>query len=298
MGKKSAELPLTPDAPRRGKPPGVTFDIGTPDGVDDGALDTPVPEKGPKRWVAAETRGGIEKGTEIKFGKADIRMGDRGVHVLPSGESLCVMSAADQDAGEEDAGLDNRVLDPVVFDQHGVRFQSFDAAVGRMKEEPLEDFPLRNRRSLMWLLTYVKSHGMTFDGRQTKWSTEQKIDPESVTYVMHDLVGYALELGATYDQLDLPNLASFELLGRLYQMIEETKGSLNLEGFDHFVGRDPTAGIRRGVALAPALAGDAIAEQAKETEILKQRRKAREERALSSAAGGKGGKKGDKKQDP
>ena len=72
-------------------------------------------------------------------------------------------------------------------------------------------------------------------------------------------------------------------------MIEETKGSLTQEGMDHFIGRDPTAGVRRGVALAPALAGDALQVQSKETELLKQRRKAREEKALASAERNKKG---------
>ena len=61
-------------------------------------------------------------------------------------------------------------------------------------------------------------------------------------------------------------------------------------GLDHYIGRDPTGGIRRGVALAPALASDTTAKQAKETEILKQRRKAREEKALAGKGkpGGQG----------
>ena len=112
---------------------------------------------------------------------------------------------------------------------------------------------------------------------------------DSPGYIMHDLIGYCVELGACYDQLDMVNLASMELLGRLYQLIEETKGSMSMEGFDHFVGRDLSAGLRRGIALAPKLAGEAVAGQANETEILKQRRKAREERALAAAGGKSGG---------
>ena len=74
-------------------------------------------------------------------------------------------------------------------------------------------------------------------------------------------------------------------------MIEETRGSLTTEGFDHFIGRDPTAGIRRGVALAPGLANNAVTQQARETEVLKQRRKAREEKALASTNKKQDGKK-------
>ena len=88
----------------------------------------------------------------------------------------------------------------------------------------------------------------------------------------------SLELAACYDQLDMPNLASVELLGRLYQMVEESRGTLSTEGLDHFIGRDATAGVRRGVALAPELANDAVTRRARETEIVKRRRRAREEK--------------------
>ena len=117
-----------------------------------------------------------------------------------------------------------------------------------------------------------------------------EIDTDSTAYVMHDLLGAALDLAATWDQLDMANCASMELVGRIYQMIEETRGSMTTEGLEHFIGRDPTAGVRRGVALAPALAEDAMSRQSKEVEILKQRRKAREEKALAGNKGQSGQK--------
>ena len=99
-----------------------------------------------------------------------------------------------------------------------------------------------------------------------------------------------MELAATFDQADMTNMASFELIGRLYQMVEETRGTLSSEGFEHFIGRDAAAGVRRGIALAPKLVSGAISEQSKEVEILKQRRKAREEKTLAAATGNGGGK--------
>ena len=61
-------------------------------------------------------------------------------------------------------------------------------------------------------------------------------------------------------------------------------------GLEHFIGRDTTAGIRRGVALAPSLASDVVQRQSKETDILKQR-KAREECALAASSKGDNKKK-------
>ena len=216
----------------------------------------------------------------------DVLRGRRGLCML-SGTWTAVAYLTESERQEKEVlTLDNRILEPVVYNGQGQRSLDFGVAISKMKEEPMGDFPLKSRRSLGWLLQYVRDHGTTFDGRQSRWATEQKIDSESAVYVFHDLVGFALELGATYDQLDMVNLASFELLGRVYQMIEQTRGQMTTEGLDHYIGRDSTGGVRRGIALAPNLAEDAVAKQARETEILKQERKAREERALAKAKGG------------
>ena len=72
-------------------------------------------------------------------------------------------------------------------------------------------------------------------------------------------------------------------------MLEETGGSLQIEGLEHYIGRDATSALRRGIALAPALAKHAVEEQLKETAILKERRKAREEKNAAKGAVKKGG---------
>ena len=256
-------------------------------------LATPVQEVDHNHaWVTIEEVEGLPRHSVIILGGSDFNGKTRGVHYTREGVEVCVKRVRKDEVDELEPGRESdlRILEPVRYDVKGTRYQSFSDSVARMREETLADFPLRNTRSLRWLLNYVVNHGLTFDGRQTKWAAEQRIESESATYVMHDLIGFAIELGATYDQLDLCNLASFEVLGRLYQMIEETRGSLCTEGFEHFIGRDATGGLRRGVALAPGLASDAISQQAKEVEILKQRRKAKEEKALVAA-----GKKGDHK---
>ena len=66
---------------------------------------------------------------------------------------------------------------------------------------------------------------------------------------------------------------------------------MKMEGFEHFIGRDKTGGMRRGIALAPGLAEHTTKKLTAEVEILKQRRKAREEAAAAKGQGKK--KKGD-----
>ena len=71
----------------------------------------------------------------------------------------------------------------------------------------------------------VAVHGLF--GRQSKWWMENKVDVDSVAYEMHDLVGCAIENGATFGQLDLPSLASFSTGLVVYHLIEETRGHLH-----------------------------------------------------------------------
>ena len=115
--------------------------------------------------------------------------------------------------------------------------------------------------------------------------------------MLHDLCGLAIELCLCYDQLDGSNLACMEVVGRMYQLIEETVGSMRMEGVGHFIGRDKAGGMRRGIAVAPKLARHITDKLAAEVEILKQRRKSREEAAAAKGGGrggrGGGGKKGD-----
>ena len=158
-----------------------------------------------------------------------------------------------------------------------------------MHKESIADFPLEDDRTCLWLYTYVEAHGGAFESRQSKWGLEQKVQSDTLAYVLHDLVGHGLELALSYDQLDPCNTACLELFARFYMLTEETKGTLMVEGWEHILGRPGSSSLRRGVALAPRLLKHALEQQTKETEILKHRRKAREEKAASAALKKKGG---------
>ncbi|CAK0791495.1 unnamed protein product, partial [Prorocentrum cordatum] len=112
------------------------------------------------------------------------------------------------------------------------------------------------------------------------------VDRNSTAFLMHDLSGLALDHGVRYDLLDVANLGSFEVISRMYQFGEETTGPLQVEGLGHHPGRDRAGGLKRGVALHPVLAKHATDMQRKETEVLKQRRRAREDAAALKAKGG------------
>ena len=140
-------------------------------------------------WVTIEKAGGIAKGTKVDMRASDAFKGDKGVYEASDGSPVFVRRLSTDEMvamtleGSEIA-TDSRVLTPVKYDQRGQRHQPFSDAAARMREEAMADFPLKNARSMSWLLEYVIGHGITFDGRQTKWATEQQVSPDSVAYVV------------------------------------------------------------------------------------------------------------------
>jgi len=102
------------------------------------------------------------------------------------------------------------------------------------------------------------------------------MEHEAWCKVLHTLV--------TYDQVDTTNLAGVELIARAIQKIEE-KHKHKLSAVDDagetalFMGA--TNGSRQGLVISPKLTEWIGTEMQKEAMIAKERRKAREERALS-----------------
>ena len=291
-------------------------DDGETDGADEAA---PAPAQasmatfaghGVEKWISLENAGGLKVGAKVQLRDGDVVLGDRGIHRARGGDLVAVRRAVAADAaaaaveleeaaddareaggdGKIDAIYDARLLGDLRYDAQGKRVLPFLTGVNELTEEELADYPLDGGRTLRWLAQYTVSNGGTFDGRHTKWCLEQKVELSSVAGHIHDLLGFCLDLAITYDQVDASNLACLEVVARTYQLVEETGGSMQIEGLEHYVGRSKGAALRRGIALAPSLATHATERQGKETAILKERRKAREERAAAGSNPKGGGK--------
>ena len=277
------------------------------------------------QWLAMETAHGIEIHTQVGWTNGSVSRGIRAVMWLGPGSAtegekvICCYKSRSSSLEDDrpsfestlakdttppltprriDPELDDaRIFLPLSYDNKGKRHLDFSAGLAKMTEEAMADFPLLGERSLSWLFQYVRSNGGSFDSRHTKWVMEQSMEKESMSSIIHDILGTALEVSITYDQLDSSNLACLELIGRLYQTIEETNGTLAIEGLHHYFGRDTGSGLRKGIALAPVLARHAVGQQAKETAILKERHKAREEKENEKGGAGQpgGGKPGKNK---
>ena len=119
--------------------------------------------------------------------------------------------------------------------------------------------------------------------------------------IAHDTACRVLHTLVSYDQYDVSESAAAEIISRQIQMIEERHrdgGAQSSEGKNSahssqdthlFLG---TAASRGGLCVCPALQEWISEELRRESSIMKERRKAREERALNNK-GPKGGPKGE-----
>ena len=121
-------------------------------------------------------------------------------------------------------------------------------------------------------------------GWHTKWRSDGKLDPSSHLIAFHAVCCQVVETMMSYDQLNAVNLASGELVMRQIMLTEERLkdkfSASSPDGFDEFhlySGRRD----RYALCIDPSLSEWVAREVAKESVVMKERRKAREERALA-----------------
>ncbi|CAK0851969.1 unnamed protein product, partial [Prorocentrum cordatum] len=189
---------------------------------------------------------------------------------------------------------DARTL-PVVYDMVGNRRREFRDAVLACREDQWEGWPVRGPRTTHWVLRYIVDHGGTPTGMHSRWRSEARLQEHEPGVQEHERACRALEELLCFDQCNGANLAAAELLARTIQVQQEryqdrSAGGTASGGHDSvdahlFMGSELTRG---GARACPLLQEWASLQLAKEQALLKERRKAREERELA--------KKGNKKK--
>jgi len=178
---------------------------------------------------------------------------------------------------------------PVAYDAQGKRARTFGDGAGRITESTWVDWPLRGPRTALWCVKHVGVFGGSFLAWHTRWVSEQKLDPLHPNVTTHESCCRALDAFITYDQLNVSELAGVEVIARQLQLAEEReresseakkpkgdKADLVLDSHLYLGG-----GHNRGnLCICPALNAWIAAELQSEAAVLKERRKAREERAL------------------
>ena len=188
----------------------------------------------------------------------------------------------------------------VVRTSAGTRFRDW-RSVGENLDQvtfPEADWGLAGPRCAAWYIRELAKCGLGPAARHNQWRFENKLNDDDRLCCNHEMLSEILELFGTIDQLDLSNLAGAESLTRYLQHIEyEAKKKVEARaGYDEaedFLGRPRRA---TGGLICPELMEFVANKAAKRSAVMKEQRKAAEERALARppkgggrGAGGAGG---------
>ena len=198
---------------------------------------------------------------------------------------------------------DVRVLS-VMFDTADERWRSLQEAVPDYLEVDFDDFPLQGPRTVFRDARQLRRLGFDWLQHHESWLKKSGVRLTDRSVHEHSALCRVLNLMTSYDQLNLPSLASAEALNRRRTLIEVAhQGRPEAPSYE---GAEEILGVREsadGSVIDPALTRHAARRQADRAEVLKQNRLAAEERrhALSRGDGGekpdKPFKKGDGKGD-
>ena len=89
-----------------------------------------------------------------------------------------------------------------------------------LDEENFDDFPVKGPRTTRWLCNDIAKTGLGPVGRHHQWMRDAEIPPGDRSRFEHEVLSKILEVGVTYDQLQVGNLGSFEVASRRLQVIE------------------------------------------------------------------------------
>ena len=127
---------------------------------------------------------------------------------------------ADKDEGESDA----RTL-WAEFDEQGERYREWRRVVADSTPHAWKDWPHQGPSSLMHMLKHFMKHGGEPKSWFQIWLRKHHLQETDRTAHEVRCLVEALWLGGTYDQVNMPALASFEILGRRLQTIVEAYSS-------------------------------------------------------------------------
>ena len=212
-------------------------------------------------------------------------------------EETAAQKRIDEVNSEVDESLDARVLSMVRLPD-GTRYKDFRKAVGELLESPWAGWPLSGPRTTRWCLRYI----MEVDGHptahHTRWKFQAGLSGNDLGVADHETAMKIIEYSLTFDQINISELAGYELLLRKAQLIElkykqrslRSGGGLDasLEDEHLYLGMHATRGQ---LMICPELETFVAAEMAKEGQVMKEKRKLKEEKKLAKGEGKGKGKK-------
>ncbi|CAK0796867.1 unnamed protein product, partial [Prorocentrum cordatum] len=196
---------------------------------------------------------------------------------------------------------DFRVL-PMAINLRGERERRFGETVNGLSETEVQGWPVQGPRTLLWCLSFMSTMAGTPTAWHQRWLTSMALADDDEHAKLHETLCRVLDLAVVYDQLQVAEMASFEIVARQLQLLEErvyesrslpqtaaapkaksgarsgaTAAASSIPETSYFLG----AGVSKAnLCISPKLLEYITDQMRAEAAISKERRKAREERAL------------------
>ena len=178
-------------------------------------------------------------------------------------------------------GEDARTLS-IKRNSAGQRHRSLREAIDECQQSEFDDWPVEGPRTTLWYCRQVAKTGQDIAPRHVTWRHENNIKEEQRVAEQHEALSEVLDLAVQYDQLDVSNLACLEAATRRLQYYEaeerkKQEAKRDADGSEWFLGRSGKVG---GNLVSPDLEKHVAERAARKASILKEQRKAQEERQL------------------
>ncbi|CAK0838344.1 unnamed protein product [Prorocentrum cordatum] len=251
-----------------------------------------LPDVKPLRWYVtagpnkSEIDGLFPHTTVDEFARSD------DVALAVVGTGVYTLRALDPKDGVVQVVRDDRLL-ALAKDSSGIRKKLFRDAVQEVTESPWPGWPLLGPRTAAWCVRFIAEQDSHPRARNTKWLHETGLTQADPGVADHEVAMRAFEFGLVYDQVNVGELVSFELLARRAQMAEwryrdrlaPRRADETAEDEHLYMGTGETRGL---IMMAPFLVEHISTELHRESQVMKEKRKLREERQLANGTGADG----------
>jgi hypothetical protein len=179
---------------------------------------------------------------------------------------------------------DVRVL-TVKYDRQGQRWREFREGVGSLEVCTFEDWPVSGPQTVIWVCKWILNRAGSPLAWHAQWKAVGKLQDSDPQVIIHESACRVLETAVCYDQLNVTSLAAFEVVARQLQISEDKLShrfdDTPLEGYSDYSLMSGST-HKSQLCICPQLKAWTAGELSKESAVLKERRKAREEKVLAN----------------
>lgn len=244
-------------------------------------------------WQCLESAGGVNVGASVNLAGRDVVRGGIALHHVGGSVVACRLTAAAAAGGA--GGGDARIL-PLVLRGGKRVVRPWRDVTDMLTVTPLADWPITGPRTLEFCCRFVNRRGGGPLDWHRFWMSTNKLSRGDWGVDIHELAMRMLDRAGGYDGLDICNIACLGDLVRMAQQIEyaylqEDDASSSSKGKGKGrVGLSDESSIFAGshretgdAMVAPELMDYVAKEVERDASIMKQLRKAREERRLNKS---------------